>query len=114
MFHLRVLTIKTLSQKIYYILFDAIPLNHLPHITINVSRTWMNKIPFVMVFCKNILSEITYLRTKKMTLVVKHTISPFGERLNFLLMNYTLQLNKCMIIFILFLMFAIDGDSEPS
>ena len=103
MFYLDMLAIKVLTHKIRYIPLHAIPPINLSQIAVYLSGTWMNKIPRVMGFCKNMLSQLANIRNTQFTLVANYTISPLGENLHFLIMDYTLKFKQDWITVLLFL-----------
>ena len=103
MFYLDLLAIGELTVKLFYIPLHAILPIDLPQIALHLSVTWMNRIPGVMGFCKNVLSQLAHIRTIQFTLVTKYTISPLGENLNFLIVGCTLKFKKVWITLFLFL-----------
>ena len=102
-FYLDFLAIGALTHKIFYIPLHAIPPIDFPQIVVHLSSTWINRIPGVMSFCKNMLSQLTHIRNTKSTLVAKYTISPLGESLHSLIMDCTLKFKKYWIIVYIFL-----------
>ena len=103
MFYLDLLTIGALIHKVCYIPLHDIPPVYYLHIAVHLSGTWMNRIPRVMGFCKNMLPQLAYIRNTQSTLVAEYTISPLGENLHSLIVNCTLKLKQNWITVFLFL-----------
>ena len=74
MFYLDLLAIGALTHKVCYIPLHVIPPIDFPQIALHLSGTWMNRIPRVIGFCKNILSQLAHIRNTQSTLVEKYTI----------------------------------------
>ena len=103
MFYIDLLAIGALTPKVCYISLHAISPIDFPQIAVRLSGTWMNRIPTVMGFCKNMLSQLTHIRNRQSTLVEKYTISPLGEKLHSLIMDFTLKFKQDWITVLLFL-----------
>ena len=103
MFYLDLFAIEALTQKIRYILLHAIPPIDFPHIAVHLSGTWINRISGVIGFYKNTLSQLAYITNTQSTLVEKYTISPLGENLHCLIMDYTLKFKQDWFTVLIFI-----------
>ena len=97
MFYLDLLTIGALTHKICFILLHAIPLIDFLLIAVHLSGTWMNRIPRVMGFCKNMLYQLAHIRNTQSTLVAKYTISPLGDNIHYLIIDFPPKFKKYWI-----------------
>ena len=103
MFYLDFLAIRELSHKIYYIPLHAIQPKDFSQIGLNLSGTWMNRMPRVIGFFKNVLSQLAHIGNTQSTLVAKYTISPLGENLHSMIMDCTLKFKQDGITLLFFL-----------
>ena len=90
MFYLDLLAIGALTHKVCYVPLHAIQSIDFLQIAVHLSGTWMNRIPGVMSFCKNMLPQLSHIRNTQSTFVAKYTISALGENLHSLIVDCTL------------------------
>ena len=103
MFYLDLLAIGALTHKVWYILVHSIQPIDFPQIAVHLSGTWMNKITRVMGFCKNMMPQLAHIMNTHSTLVAKYTISPLGENIHSLIVDFTLKFKQYLITLLLFL-----------
>ena len=96
-------SLPTRSNKICYISFHIIPPTEFPQIVVHLIGTGMNRIYRIMVFYKNVLSQFTHIRNTQFTLIGKYVISPLGENLHSLIVDYTLMFKQYWITVLLLL-----------
>ena len=102
MFYLDLLAIGAITYIVCYIPLHAIPPIDIPQIDVHLRCTWMNRIPGVMSFYKNILPQLSHIKNTQSTLVGKYTIFPLGENLHSLIMDCTLKFKQDWVIVFLF------------
>ena len=103
MFYLDMLAVGALTHNVCYIPLHAIPPKDFSQIAVHLSGTWMNRIPRVMSFCKNMRPQLSHIRNTQSTMVAKYTISPLGENLHSLIIDCTILFKQDWITLFLFL-----------